>query len=67
MGKLARIQELEAQVEYWKRRADINSQLRGFIETIAELPEDAVLLYTLTGQRMSFELSKAARRMLEKA
>jgi hypothetical protein len=66
MGKLARIQELEAQLEFWKKASGVHDDLTHYLRLLAELPEDAVLLYTLTGQKMSHEIGKSARVLLAK-
>lgn len=66
MGKNARIAELEHMLKEAKARAKVAAEVIDFVRELSELPEDAVLLYTLTGQRMSHQIGLTARRVLEK-
>ena len=66
MGKNARIAELERALEHAREREKIKDEVISFVRELSELPEDAVLLYTLTGQRMSHQIGLTARRVLEK-
>jgi hypothetical protein len=66
MGKSARIQELEQEIEILRRQQTIPEAALDFIRTLAEMPEDAVLLYTLTGQRVQCEVGRAAKILMEK-
>jgi hypothetical protein len=61
MGKLARIQELETEIAAAEKRLAAHQGIRAFLEDLAQLPEDAVLLYTLSGQRVQHEIGKSAR------
>lgn len=63
MGKHARIAELERQVAQYRSVAE---HARGLVEIIAQVPEDAAVVYTLRGQKMGFEYAKAARVLLGK-
>lgn len=66
MGKLKRLAELEADVAYWQKRAELLPEVRQYIACLAEMPEDAVLLYTRHGMQIQHEIGLSARRLLEK-
>lgn len=61
MGKLARMQELEREIDSLKKENANLREVSSFIETLAELPDDAVILYTLSGQRLQCEIGRAAK------
>ena len=58
MGKNARIAELETRIDLLARAL---VRQNGFINHLCEVPDDAVLLYTMNGTRISCEIGKAAR------
>lgn len=66
MGKNARIQELEQEVRRMRSQLARGDDVRDFIKTLAEMPEDAVLTYQITGQRISHQIGLAARVLLAK-
>lgn len=66
LGKHARIQELEAQLEAERRKSALTQAIRDFIVIIAQLPDDAVLLYTVSGQRVQCEVGRAAKCLLSR-
>jgi len=66
MGKLARIQELESDVAYWRNKATIHDDIVHYLKVLAEMPEDAVLLYTLDGTRIQHEIGLSARILFSK-
>ena len=65
MGKHARIAELERLLAEERLKGKIASNVMDFVRGLAQLPEDAVLLYTLTGQRMSHQIGLSARCLLQ--
>ena len=66
MGANKRIKELEADVAWWRAKSEVASEVRDYLKTLAEMPEDSVLLYTLSGQRIQHSIGKSARVLLEK-
>ena len=66
MGKLTRIRELEAEVAWWRKSAAVNDDIEHFLNLLAEMPEDAVLTYQLTGQKVHHDFARAARVLLAK-
>ena len=66
MGKNARIQELELELLSMRKRLELADAVRDFIQKLSELPDDAVLLYTLSGQRTNFWVALAAKRLIER-
>lgn len=66
MGKHARIAELEREIASLREAACIHDDIRHFLDTLAQMPSDAVLLYALTGQRMIHQIGLSARVLREK-
>ena len=70
MGKGKRLEELEtllAASQRWEKHwRDLAQETREYLETLAQMPEDAVLLYTLSGVRTSHAIGKSARVLLSK-
>lgn len=66
MGKLKRIEELEADVSYWRKRSEVRDDVKHYLDTLSEMPDDAVLLYTLTGMRVQHEIGKTSKVLLGK-
>lgn len=64
MGKNARIKELEDRIAELHKRSTLHAEALDYIRSLAQLPEDAVLLYTMTGNRVSHEIGKSARLLL---
>lgn len=64
MGKLARIAELEKTIEALKERCALAQEVIDYVRAMAAMPEDAVLLYTASGMRVSHEIGKSARVLL---
>jgi len=61
MGKLERIKELERELSQLRGQVKISNSVREYIDTLCVLPEDAVLLYSLSGMRIQHEIGKSAR------
>jgi thioredoxin-like negative regulator of GroEL len=67
MGKQARIQELEQEIAILRQQRTIPEAALDFIRTLAEMPEDAVIMYTLSGgQSIQCEVGRAAKILMEK-
>lgn len=66
MGKNARIAELEQEVNRLRKKAEIPEEVMGYIQDLANMPEDAVLIYALTGQTISHAIGRSARVLLDK-
>ena len=66
MGKNARIQELEQQLVQSREINKLLQEGLDFLKILAKLPDDAILLYTSSGQRTQCEIGLAAKRFLER-
>lgn len=66
MGKHARIAELEAQLAAMRKRVEVPREVISYIERLAQMPDDAVLLYAISGSRVSHEIGRSARIVLDK-
>ena len=66
MGKLTRIKELEYDISWWRKKAKIADEVKDYLETLAEMPDDAVLLYTIGGIKMQHEIGKIAKVLLDR-
>jgi hypothetical protein len=63
---MKRIEELEQQVEWLKKKTLLTGEITAYLKTLAEMPEDAVLLYKLTDQTIQHSIGRSARVLLEK-
>ena len=64
MGKNVRIEELEREVAYLRKRSEIAKEAMEYVRDLTELPEDATLYYYLSpgGKQAVFhEIGKSAR------
>lgn len=66
MGAVKRIKELEADVAYWRKAALVHDDIKHYLKTLAEMPEDAVLTYSLSGMRMQHEIGRSVRALMHK-
>jgi len=65
MGKLARINELEAEVEYWKKKAALAREVMTFIRELSEIPVNSVC-YMQYGMTITSNPRDAAKVFLTK-
>ena len=61
-----KVEALEARLEWAERRALLGGEVIKYLSTLAQMPEDAALLYTVHGMKVSHEIGKSARILLEK-
>ena len=61
MGIKSKVEELEREILHWKRKARIADEVRRYLEDLSQLPDDAVLLYTMTGIEVQHEIGKSAK------
>lgn len=66
MGKNTRILELEQQIKRLNKYGSVSDEMADYIKTLAEMPEDAVLIYRIGGQTITHQIGLSARRLVEK-
>lgn len=64
MGMKQKVDALESALKTAERKAALVDEMHDYITTLAEMPEDAVLLYTLSGMRISHGIGSSARVLL---
>ena len=67
MGMRQVVDHLEARLRDAERKAKLADEMRDYIETLAQMPDDATLLYVLSGMQVAHSIGKSARVLLEKA
>ena len=66
MGLKQKVEELERRLEAAQRKNALLDETIDYIFTLAQMPEDAALLYTLHDIRISHQIGKSARVLLGK-
>ena len=66
MGMRQVVDRLEAQLKDVERKATRADEMRDYIETLAQMPDDATLLYVLSGMQVAHSIGRSARVLLER-
>ena len=64
MGMRQVVDHLEARLRDAERKAAHADEMRDYIETLAQMPDDATLLYTLSGMCVQHSIGRSARVLL---
>ncbi len=67
MGKLKRIQELEEEIRRLNKYGSLQDEVKDYLKELAEMPEDAVLIYRLGDQqKITHQIGMSARILVAK-
>ena len=66
MGMRQVVDRLEARLMDAERKAQLADEMREYLETLAQMPSDATLLYTLSDMRVQHSIGQSARVLLER-
>lgn len=66
MGKKDRILELERTIKHLNKYGSVADEMADYIKELAEMPEDAVLIYRISGQTITHQIGMSARILFAK-
>lgn len=66
MGANQKITALQNRIDFLEGQLKLKQEMEDFIKTLADIPEDTVVVYSKYGMKFSSQIGKAAKILAEK-